>query len=239
MKIIDGKEVAAKIKKEIAVEVEKIVAAGAKRPKLVAVLVGSDGASKTYVGNKERACAEVGFESEVLRMEASTSQDQLLTKIAELNSDTSVDGFIVQLPLPKHIDEQVVIEAIDPRKDVDGFHPTNVGKMVIGLDTFVSATPMGIVELLKFYNIETSGKHCVVVGRSNIVGRPIANLLSMKGYPGDATVTLCHSRTKNLKEVCRSADILIAALGKAEFVTSDMVKDGAVVIDVGITRVDD
>ncbi|MEG1649138.1 MAG: tetrahydrofolate dehydrogenase/cyclohydrolase catalytic domain-containing protein [Rikenellaceae bacterium] len=239
MKIIDGKEVAAKIKKEIAVEVEKIVAAGAKRPKLVAVLVGSDGASKTYVGNKERACAEVGFESEVLRMEASTTQDQLLTKIAELNSDTSVDGFIVQLPLPKHIDEQVVIEAIDPRKDVDGFHPTNVGKMVIGLDTFVSATPMGIVELLKFYNIETSGKHCVVVGRSNIVGRPIANLLSMKGYPGDATVTLCHSRTKNLKEVCRSADILIAALGKAEFVTSDMVKDGAVVIDVGITRVDD
>lgn len=239
MKIIDGKEVSEKIKKEIAIEVEKIVAAGGKRPKLVAILVGLDGASQTYVGNKERACAAVGFESEVLRMDATTTQDQLLAKIAELNEDSSVDGFIVQLPLPKHIDEQIVIESIDPRKDVDGFHPTNVGKMVIGLDTFVSATPMGIVELLKHYNIETSGKHCVVVGRSNIVGRPIANLLSMKGYPGDATVTICHSRTKNLKEVCRSADIIIAAIGIAEFVTADMVKEGAVVIDVGITRVDD
>lgn len=239
MILINGKEVAEKLKNEIAAEVDQILASGGKRPKLIAILVGSDGASQTYVGNKERMCGDVGFQSEILRLDSSISQADLLVEIDKLNKDESVDGFIVQLPLPKHIDEQTVIEAIDPKKDVDGFHPTNVGKMVIGLDTFASATPMGIVELLKHYNIETSGKHCVVVGRSNIVGRPISNLLSMKGYPGDATVTLCHSRTKNLTEVCKSADILIAALGIAEFVTADMVKEGAVVIDVGITRLVD
>ncbi|MFI3322232.1 MAG: tetrahydrofolate dehydrogenase/cyclohydrolase catalytic domain-containing protein [Rikenellaceae bacterium] len=239
MVLINGKEVAEKLKNEIAAEVNEIIEAGGKRPKLIAILVGSDGASQTYVGNKERMCAQVGFESEILRLDSEISEAELLVEIKKLNEDDTVDGFIVQLPLPKHINEQTIIEAIDPRKDVDGFHPENVGKMVIGLDTFVSATPMGIVELLRHYNVETSGKHCVVVGRSNIVGRPIANLLSMKGYPGDATVTICHSRTKNLKEVCQSADILIAALGIAEFVTADMVKEGATVIDVGITRLAD
>lgn len=239
MILINGKEVATKLKGEIATEVEAIINKGGKRPKLVAILVGDDGASQTYVGNKEKMCKEVGFESEVMRMPSETTQEQLLEQIEMLNNDAKVDGFIVQLPLPRHINEQTIIEAIDPKKDVDGFHPENVGRMVIGLDTFVSATPMGIIELLKHYNIETSGKHCVVVGRSNIVGRPISNLMSMKGYPGDATVTVCHSRTQNLKEVCQSADILIAALGIAEFITADMVKEGAVVIDVGITRVED
>ncbi len=236
---MNGKEVSDSIKLEIAQEVEKIVSEGGKRPKLIAILVGEDGASKTYVGNKERSCAQVGFDSEVLRMPAETSQEELLVKIAELNNDQSVDGFIVQLPLPKHIDEQTVIEAIDPKKDVDGFHPTNVGKMVIGLDTFVSATPMGIMELLKYYKIETSGMHCVVIGRSNIVGKPMSNLLSMKGTPGDCTVTLCHSRTKDLKAECLRADIIVAALGIPEFVTAEMVKEGAIVIDVGITRLAD
>lgn len=239
MVIMNGKEVSDSIKLEIAQEVEKIVSEGGKRPKLIAILVGEDGASKTYVGNKERSCAQVGFDSEVLRMPAETSQEELLVKIAELNNDQSVDGFIVQLPLPKHIDEQTVIEAIDPKKDVDGFHPTNVGKMVIGLDTFVSATPMGIMELLKYYKIETSGMHCVVIGRSNIVGKPMSNLLSMKGTPGDCTVTLCHSRTKDLKAECLRADIIVAALGIPEFVTAEMVKEGAIVIDVGITRLAD
>ncbi|MFI3315816.1 MAG: tetrahydrofolate dehydrogenase/cyclohydrolase catalytic domain-containing protein, partial [Rikenellaceae bacterium] len=215
MILINGKEVATKLKGEIATEVEAIINKGGKRPKLVAILVGDDGASQTYVGNKEKMCKEVGFESEVMRMPSETTQEQLLEQIEMLNNDAKVDGFIVQLPLPRHINEQTIIEAIDPKKDVDGFHPENVGRMVIGLDTFVSATPMGIIELLKHYNIETSGKHCVVVGRSNIVGRPISNLMSMKGYPGDATVTVCHSRTQNLKEVCQSADILIAALGIA------------------------
>lgn len=235
MTIIDGKEVAAKLRKEIAAEVSAMVEAGNRPPHLVAILVGEDGASQTYVGHKEKCCNEVGFRSTVMRMPESTSEQELLKVIDELNNDNDVDGFIVQLPLPKHICEQNVIEAIDPSKDVDGFHPENTGRMVSGLSCYVPATPDGILELLKHYNIETSGKHCVVLGRSNIVGRPMANLLSQKGW--DATVTICHSRTKNLKEVVASADIIIAAIGIAEFVTADMVKDGAVIIDVGITRV--
>jgi methylenetetrahydrofolate dehydrogenase (NADP+)/methenyltetrahydrofolate cyclohydrolase len=201
----------------------------------VAILVGNDGASETYVGHKETCCGEVGFRSTVLRMPSETTEEHLLAEIARLNTDSSVDGFIVQLPLPRHISEQRVIEAIDPRKDVDGFHPENVGRMTMGLPAFVSATPDGILSLLKYYRIETAGKHCVVIGRSNIVGRPVANLLSQKGW--DCTVTLCHSRTANLAEVVRTGDIVIAALGKPHFVTADMVKEGAVVIDVGITRV--
>ncbi len=235
MKIIDGKEVAAALRKEIAAEVETMAAAGERPPYLVAVLVGDDGASQTYVASKERMSAEVGFRSRVLRLPAQTTQDELLAEVARLNADTEVDGFIVQLPLPRHIDEQKIIEAIDPSKDVDGFHPENVGRMTMGLPTFVSATPDGILSLLKYYEIPTAGKHCVVIGRSNIVGRPIANLLSQKGW--DCTVTVCHSRTADLAGVVRQGDIVIAALGKAEFVTADMVKEGAVVIDVGITRV--
>ena len=235
MTIIDGKEVAASLRKEIAAEVAEMTARGEKRPYLVAVLVGNDGASQTYVGHKEKCCAEVGFRSTVLRLPEETTQEQLLAEIDRLNRDPEVDGFIVQLPLPKHISEQAVIEAIDPRKDVDGFHPVNTGRMVSGLPSYLPATPDGILSLLRYYKIETAGKHCVVIGRSNIVGRPIANLLSQKGW--DCTVTICHSRTKNLKEVVASGDIVIAALGKAEFVTADMIKPGAVVIDVGITRV--
>lgn len=235
MQIIDGKEVAANLRKEIAAEVTQWVAAGNKRPHLVAILVGNDGASQTYVGHKERCCAEVGFGSTVIRMPEESSEESVLAEIARLNADPEVDGFIVQLPLPKHISEQKVIEAIDPKKDVDGFHPVNTGRMISDLPSYLPATPDGILELLKYYKIETSGKHCVVIGRSNIVGRPIANLLSQKGW--DCTVTICHSRTKNLKEVVRSGDIVIAALGKAEFVTADMVQEGAVMIDVGITRV--
>lgn len=235
MNIIDGKEVAAALRKEIAAEVEKIVAAGGKRPHLVAILVGTDGASQTYVGHKEKCCAEVGFRSTIIRMEAESSEQALLEQIEMLNADDDVDGFIVQLPLPKHISEQKVIEAIDPRKDVDGFHPVNTGRMVSGLPSYLPATPDGILSLLKYYNIETAGKTCVVIGRSNIVGRPMANLLSQKGW--DCTVTIAHSRTKDLPKVVAQADIVIAALGIAEFVTADMVKPGAVVIDVGITRV--
>lgn len=235
MNIIDGKEVAAKLRKEIAAEVETWVAAGHRAPHLVAILVGNDGASQTYVGHKEKCCKEVGFRSTVLRLDESISEAYLLGEITKLNNDPEVDGFIVQLPLPKHISEQKVIEAIDPRKDVDGFHPVNTGRMISGLPAYLPATPDGILELLKHYNIETAGKSCAVIGRSNIVGRPIANLLSQKGW--DCTVTLCHSRTKNLKEVVSQADIIIAALGHAEFVTADMVKEGAVIIDVGITRV--
>jgi methylenetetrahydrofolate dehydrogenase (NADP+)/methenyltetrahydrofolate cyclohydrolase len=235
MTIIDGKEVAAALRKEIAGEVEKIVADGGRAPYLVAVLVGDDGASQTYVGNKEKMSAEVGFRSRVLRLPATTTEDELLDQVARLNADPEVDGYIVQMPLPRHIDEQRVIEAIDPRKDVDGFHPENVGRMVSGLPAFVSATPDGILSLLRYYNIPTAGKHCVVIGRSNTVGRPMANLLSQKGW--DCTVTMCHSRTANLPDEVRRADIVIAALGKAEFVTADMIKPGAVVIDVGITRV--
>lgn len=237
MELLDGKRIASEIKTEIAAEVEAIKKNGGKIPHLVAILVGHDGASETYVGHKEKVCNELGFKSGVLRFEDSITQAQLLSEIEKLNADPDVDGFIVQMPLPGHIDEQKVIEAIDPRKDVDGFHPINVGRMAIGLPAYISATPDGIMELLRRYNIETSGKHCVVLGRSNIVGRPVANLLSQKGTPGDCTVTLCHSRTKNLKEFTSNADILIVALGRPEFVTADMVKEGAVVVDVGITRV--
>ena len=235
MQIIDGKAVAAEIKKQIAAEVAEIVNAGGKRPHLAAILVGHDGGSETYVAHKVKACAECGFESTLIRYESDVTEAELLAKIEELNQNDSIDGFIVQLPLPKHINEQKVIEAVSYKKDVDGFHPINVGRMSIGLPCFVSATPKGIVELLKFYKIETSGKSCVVLGRSNIVGKPVASLMMQKGM--DATVTVCHSRTKNLKEICRNADIIIAALGSPEFVTADMVKDGAVIVDVGTTRV--
>ena len=230
MQIMDGKEVAASLRKQIASEVEALVAAGNRPPHLAAVLVGNDGASQTYVGHKEKCCGEVGFRSTVLRLPEETTEEALLAEIARLNADPDVDGFIVQLPLPKHISEQKVIEAIDPRKDVDGLHPVNTGRMISGLPAYLPATPDGILELLRYYRIETAGKHCVVIGRSNIVGRPIANLLSQKGW--DCTVTLCHSRTKNLAEVVRGGD-----MGKAEFVTADMIKPGAVVVDVGITRV--
>ncbi|MDE6182987.1 MAG: bifunctional 5,10-methylenetetrahydrofolate dehydrogenase/5,10-methenyltetrahydrofolate cyclohydrolase, partial [Rikenellaceae bacterium] len=237
MTVMDGKEVSAALKKSIAGEVEKMVAAGYRRPRLVAVLVGDDGASQVYVGRKEQACKEVGFDSEVIRLAADTSQEQLDRVIDRLNADDATDGFIVQLPLPAHLSEEAVIERISPSKDVDGFHPETTGRMISGLDSYLPATPAGILELIKYYDIPTAGKHCVVIGRSNIVGRPIANLLSMKGYPGDCTVTLCHSRTANLADIARSADILIAALGAPHFVTADMGKEGAGVIDVGITRV--
>jgi methylenetetrahydrofolate dehydrogenase (NADP+)/methenyltetrahydrofolate cyclohydrolase len=227
MVILDGKATADSIKAEIAAEVEKIIESGGKKPHLAAILVGSDGASMTYVGHKESACKRVGFDSTVIKLDDTISQDVLLDEIAKINNDSSIDGLIVQLPLPKHIDEQKVIESIDPKKDVDGFHPVNVGKMVLGLPSFISATPAGILELLIRYGIETSGKHCVIIGRSNIVGKP-----------GDCTVTICHSRTKNLKEYTLKADIIIAALGVPGFLKGDMVKEGAVVIDVGITRVE-
>lgn len=235
MTIIDGKEVAAAMRREIAAEVEAMVAEGKPAPHLVAILVGNDGASQTYVAHKEKCCHECGFTSTVVRMPEETTEEELLARIDELNADPKVDGFIVQLPLPRHISEQKVIEAIDPRKDVDGFHPVNTGRMISGLPSYLPATPDGILSLLKYYNVPTAGRSCAVIGRSNIVGRPIANLLSQKGW--DCTVTLCHSRTPNLKEVVAEADIVIAALGKAEFVTADMVKEGATVIDVGITRV--
>jgi methylenetetrahydrofolate dehydrogenase (NADP+)/methenyltetrahydrofolate cyclohydrolase len=237
MELLDGKRIADEVKQEIAAEVTEMIARGQKRPHLAAILVGNDGASETYVGHKEKSCGQVGFKSSVLRFPDTITEAELLKKVDGLNNDSDVDGFIIQLPLPKHIADQKVIEAIDPKKDVDGFHPMNVGRMTIGLPSYVSATPDGIMELLRRYKIETSGKHCVVLGRSNIVGRPMANLLSQKGYPGDCTVTLCHSRTKNLSEVLRTADILIAALGQPEFVTAEMVKEGAVVVDVGITRI--
>ncbi len=237
MKLIDGKAVSAQIKKEIAQEVADIKANGGKTPHLVAVLVGNDGGSETYVANKVRTCEEVGFKSTLIRYENNITEEELLACVDKLNKDNDVDGFIVQLPLPKHISEDKIIEAINYRKDVDGFHPVNVGRMSLGMPCFVSATPAGIVELLKRYEIETSGKHCVVLGRSNIVGKPVANLLMQKGYPGDCTVTVCHSRTKNIKEICLEADIIIAALGVPEFLKGDMVKEGAVVIDVGTTRV--
>ncbi|HCT93860.1 MAG: bifunctional 5,10-methylene-tetrahydrofolate dehydrogenase/5,10-methylene-tetrahydrofolate cyclohydrolase [Bacteroidetes bacterium GWE2_39_28] len=238
MVILDGKATADSIKAEIAAEVEKIIESGGKRPHLAAILVGSDGASMTYVGHKESACKRVGFDSTVIRLDETISQNDLLEEIEKINNNSSVDGLIVQLPLPKHIDEQKVIESIDPKKDVDGFHPVNVGKMVLGLPSFISATPAGILELLIRYGVETSGKHCVIIGRSNIVGKPMANLLSLKANPGDCTVTMCHSRTKNLKEHTLNADIIIAALGVPGFLKGDMVKEGAVVIDVGITRVE-
>ena len=237
MQLIDGKAIAAQIKLEIAEEVKQIKAAGGKTPHLAAVLVGHDGGSETYVASKVRTCEEVGFKSSLIRYEDDVTEEELLKKVVELNNNPDIDGFIVQLPLPKHISEQKVIETINYRKDVDGFHPINVGRMSIGLPCFVSATPAGILELLKRYNIETSGKHCVVLGRSNIVGKPMATLMMQKAYPGDCTVTVCHSRTKNIKKYCLEADIIIAALGSPEFLTADMVKEGAIVIDVGTTRV--
>ena len=238
MQLIDGKATAATIKAEIAQKVAAITAQGGKQPHLAAILVGHDGGSETYVANKVKACAACGFKSSLIRFEETVSQEELLTKIHELNLNDDVDGFIVQLPLPSHIDEQRIIEAIDFRKDVDGFHPINVGRMAIGLPCFISATPKGILELLKRHHIETSGKNCVIIGRSNIVGKPMAQLMIQKKY-GDSTVTVCHSRTKNLKAECLRADILIAALGKPAFVKADMVKEGATVIDVGTTRVPD
>jgi methylenetetrahydrofolate dehydrogenase (NADP+) / methenyltetrahydrofolate cyclohydrolase len=237
MQLIDGKKSSQEIKDEIAQKVKEHMAAGGKQPHLAAVLVGNDGGSITYVNHKVKACEYVGFKSTLIKKEDDITEEELLKIVEDLNKDEDVDGFIVQLPLPKHISEQKVIEAIDYKKDVDGFHPVNVGKMVIGLPAFISATPFGIMELLRRYNIETSGKNCVVIGRSNIVGKPMANLLSQKANPGNATVTVCHSRTKNLNELCAQADILIAAMGSPEFVTADMVKEGAVVIDVGTTRV--
>ena len=238
MQIIDGKATAAEIKAEIAAEVQNIVAQGGKRPHLAAILVGHDGGSETYVRNKVQACEQCGFLSTLIRYEAEVTEDELLRCIEKLNHDVTVDGFIVQLPLPPHIDEQKIIMAIDYRKDVDGFHPINVGRMTIGLPCFVSATPLGIMTLLRRYQIKTSGKKCVVLGRSNIVGKPMAQLMAQKAY-GDATVTICHSHTQDIAAECRQADVIIAAIGQPGFVTGDMVKEGAVVIDVGTTRVAD
>ena len=236
--LIDGKATAAAIKAEIADKVKDILAQGGRRPHLAAILVGHDGGSETYVKNKVLACQACGFESTLLRYEDDVTQAELLDSVARLNGDPAVDGLIVQLPLPRHIDEQKVIEAIDPQKDVDGFHPVNVGRMAIGLPGFVSATPLGIMTLLQRYHIPTTGRKCVIIGRSNIVGKPMAQLMMQKQY-GDATVTVCHSHSANIKEECRQADILIAAIGQPDFVTADMVKPGAVVIDVGTTRVPD
>lgn len=238
MQLIDGKATATAIKAEIAEEVKRIVDAGGKRPHLAAILVGHDGGSETYVKNKVLACEACGFTSTLLRFEEDITEEFLLEQVEKLNNDADVDGFIVQLPLPKHISEQKIIEAIDYRKDVDGFHPINVGRMAIGLPCYISATPLGIITLLKRYNIETSGKKCVILGRSNIVGKPMAQLMMQKQY-GDATVTVCHSHSKTLKEDCLQADIIIAAIGSPNFVTADMVKEGAVIVDVGTTRVPD
>lgn len=236
-RLIDGKAVAAKIKKELAEEVQKIKQAGGKIPHLAAILVGHDGGSETYVASKVKSCEAIGFESTLIRCEADVTEKELLDKVHELNENDDIDGFIVQLPLPKHISSHKVIEAIDYRKDVDGFHPINVGRMSLGLPCFKSATPAGILELLKHYEIPTKGKHCVILGRSNIVGKPMATLMMQKDEPGDCTVTVCHSRSENLREMCLSADIIIAALGVPEFLKADMVKEGVVVIDVGTTRV--
>ncbi len=239
MTIIDGKATATEIKKEIAAEVEARVARGEKRPHLAAVLVGHDGGSETYVAHKVKACEECGFDSTLIRREDDITETELLEIVAELNANPEIDGYIVQLPLPRHIDEQKIIMAVDPRKDVDGFHPVNVGRLSLGLPCFLSATPSGIMELLGRYNIETKGKHCVVLGRSNIVGKPVAQLMMQKSNPGNATVTVCHSATPDIREICRQGDIIIAALGQPGFVTADMVKPGAVIIDVGTTRVPD
>ena len=237
--IIDGKAIASEIKKELKDEVSKRKELGLRPPCLVAILVGHDGGSETYVASKMKTCAEIGFESRLIRFDSDVSESELLGTVDSLNNDAGVDGFIVQLPLPPHIDTQKVLEAIDYRKDVDGFHPINVGRMTVGLPSLVSATPTGILELLKRYNIETDGKQCVVIGRSNIVGRPMAQLLSHKTTPGNCTVTCCHSHTKDLASVCRNADIIISAVGHPRLVTRDMIKKGAVVIDVGTTRVPD
>lgn len=235
--LIDGKKIAGQIKEQIAGEVKKIKQQGGKIPHLVVILVGKDGASETYVAHKEKACHLVGIHFTLIRFEDNVSQNELLNKINEINNNENIDGMIVQLPLPKQIDEQKVIESIDPEKDVDGFHPVNVGRMVIGIPAYIPATPAGIMELIKHYNIDTQGKSCVVIGRSNIVGKPMSILMMQKKTPGNATVTVCHSRTKNIKELTLKADIIIAALGQAQFLTADMVKEGAVVIDVGTTRV--
>ncbi len=237
MELIDGKKIASDIKLEIANEVEEIKQNGGKIPHLAAVLVGHDGASETYVANKIKACEQVGVKSTLIRFEDTVTQEELLVKVEELNNDNDIDGFIVQLPLPEHISAQKIIESIDPGKDVDGFHPVNVGRMVIGLPAFISATPAGILELLKRYNINPSEKNCVIIGRSNIVGRPLSILLSQKRSQGNATVTVCHTKTRNLKEICTKADIIIVALGSPGFLKADMVKEGAVVIDVGTSRV--
>lgn len=237
MELIDGKKIADVVKQEIAEEVKIMLQNGEKQPHLAAVLVGHDGGSETYVAHKVKACEQCGFKSTVIRFEDDVTEEQLLKTIDELNNNSDIDGFIVQLPLPKHIDEQKIIEAINYKKDVDGFHPINVGRLSIGLPCFLSATPQGILELLKRYEIPTKGAECVVLGRSNIVGKPVASLMMQKAFPGDATVTVCHSRTKDIKEHCKKADIIIAALGSPEFVKEDMVKEGAVIIDVGTTRV--
>ncbi len=237
MNIIDGKKVSSFLKEKISIEVNQRKNEGKKIPHLAAILVGNDGGSETYVAAKVKACAEVGFDSTLIRLPESISEKELLLKINELNNNAEIDGFIVQLPLPKHISEQKVIESILPEKDVDGFHPTNVGRMALNLPTYLPATPFGIVKLLEEYKIETSGKHCVVIGRSHIVGSPISILLARASYPGNCTVTLCHSKTKDLKEFTTKADIIISAIGKPHFITADMIKQGAVVIDVGITRV--
>ena len=237
--LLDGKATSAEIKAEIAQEVAQRLREGKPAPHLVAILVGHDGGSETYVASKIKTCSELGFRSTLIRFEEDVTEARLLEAIEKLNHDDDVHGFIVQLPLPKHINEQRIIEAVDPRKDVDGFHPINVGRMSIGLPCFVSATPQGIIELLKRYKVDTQGKHCVVLGRSNIVGKPMAQLLLHKGNPGDCTVTVCHSRTPNIKELCLEADIIVAALGVPEFLKADMVRPGAVIIDVGTTRVPD
>jgi len=239
MQILDGKKAAQAIKDELKLDVASLASAGKKIPHLAAILVGSNGASETYVAAKVKACEEVGFKSTLIRFEESEYEIRLLEKIQELNTDPDVDGILVQLPLPKHISDEKVINTIDPDKDVDGFHPVNVGKMVQGLPTFIPATPHGIMLLLKHYDIDTKGKHAVVVGRSNIVGRPMSVLLSANTNPGNCTVTICHSQTKNIKEFCLQADIIVAALGKPEFITADMVKEGVVIVDVGITRAED
>jgi methylenetetrahydrofolate dehydrogenase (NADP+)/methenyltetrahydrofolate cyclohydrolase len=239
MQLLDGKAISSQIKSEIKAEVEQWVATGGKKPHLAAILVGQDGASETYVASKIRSCEEIGFTSTLLRFEADITEAQLLEAVESLNSDPDVDGFIVQLPLPKHISENTVMEAVNPAKDVDGFHPINVGRMCKGLPAYISATPFGILEMLVRAGIETSGKHCVVIGRSQIVGLPMSILMQRNTYPGNATVTITHSKTQNLKEICQSADILIVALGRPEFVKADYVKEGAVVVDVGITRVAD
>lgn len=237
MQLIDGNKISAEIKNEIAQEVEILKSKGAKTPHLAAILVGHDGASETYVGHKVKACVQVGFTSTLVRYEDTVTEEEILKKIIEINNDNDIDGLIVQLPLPKHISEQKVLETINYKKDVDGFHPVNVGRMVLNLPSFVPATPFGIIELLRRYKIETEGKNCVILGRSNIVGTPMNILMSRKGYPGNCTVTVCHSKTKNIADFTRNADIIIVAMGIAEFLKADMVKEGAVVIDVGITRV--
>ncbi|MCD0471152.1 bifunctional 5,10-methylenetetrahydrofolate dehydrogenase/5,10-methenyltetrahydrofolate cyclohydrolase [Flavobacterium sp. JAS] len=239
MQLLDGKKTAEDIKNEIAAEVQSIKAAGGKVPHLAAVIVGTNGASLTYVGSKVKSCQQIGFDSTLVALPEDITEADLLAKIKELNEDDDLDGYIVQLPLPKHIDEQKILLAIDPDKDVDGFHPTNFGRMALEMESFIPATPFGIMELLERYKVETAGKHTVVIGRSHIVGRPMSILMSRKGNPGDSTVTLTHSRTKNLAEFTKNADIIITALGVPEFLKGDMVKDGVVIIDVGITRVDD